>query len=36
VGIVGNFLAAEVTENENNIHEKYKFKHKSPVKKDVD
>jgi len=35
VGIAGNFLAAVVTENENNIHEKYKSKHRSPVKKDV-
>jgi hypothetical protein len=35
LGIAGNFLAAVVTENENNICEKYKFKHRSPVKKDV-
>lgn len=35
VGIARNFLATAVTENENNIHEKYKFKNRSPVKKDV-
>jgi len=34
-GIAGNFIAAVVTENENNIQEKYKFKHRSPAKKAV-
>jgi hypothetical protein len=33
VGIAGNRLAAVTTENENNIYE-YKFKCRSPVKKD--